>query len=178
MVRKELSDFERGTVIGWHLCHKSVREMYARLDVPRSTESAIIAKWKRLGATRSGRPRKLTERGRRVLKRVEIAFHLLHHSLQSTKLPLEAPSAQELGVGSFMEWVSMADQLHTSLTSSCAMPSVGWSGVKHAATGLWSSGNMFFGVMNHASLSGSLMDESGFGGCQENVNFWNAWCLL
>jgi len=74
MVRKELSDFERGTVIGCHLCHKSVREISALIDVRRSTVSAIIVKWKRLGATtawpRSGRPHKLAEWGRRVLKRV------------------------------------------------------------------------------------------------------------
>jgi hypothetical protein len=31
------------------------------------------------------------------------------------------------------------------------MPSVGWSGVQLAANGLWSSGNAFSGVMDHAS---------------------------
>ena len=59
---------------------------------------------------------------------------------------------------------SMAEKLHTSLRSPCAMPNVGWSGVKLAAIRLWSSGNMFSGVMNHASPSGSPMDKSGFGG--------------
>jgi hypothetical protein len=49
----------------------------------------------------------------------------------------------------------------------CTMPSVGWSGIKLAAIGLWSSGNAFSGVMNHASPS-----ESGFGGCP------NAQCQL
>jgi len=39
------------------------------------------------------------------------------------------------------------------------MPSVGWSGVEHATTGLWSE------VTNHVSMLG----ESRFGGCQENV---------
>ena len=58
------------------------------------------------------------------------------------------------------------------------MPSVGGSGVKHAATGLWSSGNLFRGVTNHAALSGSLMDESGFGQCQENVTYLTALCQL
>ena len=52
-----------------------------------------------------------------------------------------------------MKWVSMAEQLHTSLKSPCAMPSISWSGVKLAAIGLWSSGNAFSGVMNHASPS-------------------------
>jgi len=65
MVRKELSDFDRGTVIGCHLCHKSVREISALLD---TTVSAIIVKWKRLGAT-TARPR--------VLKRVSCKNRLL-----------------------------------------------------------------------------------------------------
>ena len=42
--------------------------------------------------------------------------------------------AQKLCGGSFMEWVSMADQLHASLTSTSPMPSVGCSGVKHTDT--------------------------------------------
>ena len=54
-----------------------------------------------------------------------------------------------------MKWVSMAEQSHTCLKSPCAMPSVGWSGVKLATIGLWSSGNALSGVMNHASPSGS-----------------------
>ncbi|XP_064876722.1 protein RCC2 homolog [Oncorhynchus nerka] len=75
MVRtKELSDFQRGTVIGCHLSNKSVRQISALLELPRSTVSAVIVKWKRLGATtaqpRSGRPHKLTELDRRVLKHV------------------------------------------------------------------------------------------------------------
>ena len=41
----------------------------------------------------------------------------------------------------------MAEQPRTSL-----------SGVKLAAIGIWSSGNMFSGVMNHASPSGSPTD--------------------
>jgi hypothetical protein len=43
------------------------------------------------------------------------------------------------------------------------MPSVSWSGVKLAATGLWCSGKVFSEVMNHASSSDILMDKSGFG---------------
>ena len=41
------------------------------------------------------------------------------------------------------------------------MQSVGWSGVNLTATGLWSTGNVFSGVINHALPSGSPMDESG-----------------
>ena len=46
------------------------------------------------------------------------------------KLPLKATSAQ---------WVSMADPLHTSLRSPCAMTRFGWSGVKLVAIGLCGS---------------------------------------
>ena len=35
-----------------------------------------------------------------------------------------------------MKWVSMAEQPHTSLNSPCAMPSVGWSGLKLSNIGL------------------------------------------
>ncbi|CAI9597791.1 unnamed protein product [Staurois parvus] len=45
-------------------------------------------------------------------------------------------------------------------------------------TGLQSSGDMFSGVTNHASLSGSLMDVSGFGGCQENSTCLTALCQV
>jgi hypothetical protein len=68
-----------------------------------------------------------------------------------------------------MKWVSMVKQLHTSLRSPCTIASIGWSGVKLAATGLWSSRNAFSGVMNHTSPSGSPMDESVYDGCQENA---------
>ena len=73
-----------------------------------------------------------------------------------------------------MKWFSMAEQRHTSLRSPFAMPSVGWSGVKRSAIGLWSSGNTFPGTMNPASLSGKSTDESVFGRCQENTTCPNA----
>ena len=77
---EELSDFQRGTVIGCHLSNKSVREISALLELPQSTVSAVIVKWKRLGATtaqpQSSRLHKLTERDRRVLKRVAQKNHL------------------------------------------------------------------------------------------------------
>jgi hypothetical protein len=47
-----------------------------------------------------------------VLKCVKIVFPLFQHSLPSDKLPLEETSAQELFVGSFIKWVSMAEQPH------------------------------------------------------------------
>lgn len=70
-----------------------------------------------------------------------------------------------------MDWVFMAHQLHTSLTSPWAMTRLlewckerrNWT-LKQCKHVLWSA----------ESLSGSLMDESGLGGCQENVTFQNA----
>ncbi|CAI9560511.1 unnamed protein product [Staurois parvus] len=69
----ELSEFRRGTVIGYHLCNKSIYEISLLINIPRSAVSGIITNWKlQLGTTatqpRSGRPRKMTERGQRMLK--------------------------------------------------------------------------------------------------------------
>ena len=162
--------------MGCHLSNKSVRRISALLELPWSTVSAVIVKGKRLGATnaqpRSGRPYKLTKRDRRVLKSVKITFSRLQHSVAT--LPPEATSAQKLFIGSLMKWVSMAEQPHTSLRSPCAMPNIGWSGVKLTSIGLWSIGNTVSGVMNHASSSGSPTDKSGFSGCQENTTCSNA----
>jgi hypothetical protein len=70
--------------------------MYALLELALSTVSAVILKWKRLGATtaqlQSGRPHKLTECW--SVWRVKIACPRLQNSLLSSKLPLEATSAQ------------------------------------------------------------------------------------
>ncbi|CAI9536264.1 unnamed protein product [Staurois parvus] len=70
---QELSEFKRGTVIGCYLCNKSTREISLLLNIPQSTVSGIITKWKQLGTAvnqpQSGRPRKMTERGQRMLKR-------------------------------------------------------------------------------------------------------------
>ncbi|CAI9572808.1 unnamed protein product [Staurois parvus] len=55
------------------LCNKSIREISLPLNIPRSTVSGFITKWKQMGTTatqpRSGRPRKMTERGQRMLER-------------------------------------------------------------------------------------------------------------
>ena len=73
---QELSEFQRGTMIGCHLCNKISRKISPLLNIPQSTVSGIITKWKRLDATatqpRSGRPRKMTERVtvQRMLRRI------------------------------------------------------------------------------------------------------------
>ncbi|CAI9587993.1 unnamed protein product [Staurois parvus] len=48
---QELSEFKCGTVIGCHLCNKSICEISLLLNIPRSTVSGIITKWKKLGTT-------------------------------------------------------------------------------------------------------------------------------
>ncbi|CAI9614163.1 unnamed protein product [Staurois parvus] len=74
---QELNEFKRGTVIGCHLCNKSIREISLLPNIPWSTVSGIITKWKQLGTTatqsRSGRLHKMTERGQHMLKRTEVA---------------------------------------------------------------------------------------------------------
>ncbi|CAI9562875.1 unnamed protein product [Staurois parvus] len=60
-------------MIGFHLCNKSTHEISLLLNIPRSTVSGNVTNWKQLGtrATQplSGRPRKMTELGQRMLKR-------------------------------------------------------------------------------------------------------------
>ncbi|CAI9618967.1 unnamed protein product, partial [Staurois parvus] len=55
------------------LYNKSIPDISWLLNIPRSTVSGNITKWKQLGTTatqpRSGRPRKMTERGQCMLKR-------------------------------------------------------------------------------------------------------------
>ncbi|CAI9596316.1 unnamed protein product, partial [Staurois parvus] len=48
---KELSEFKRGTVIGCHLCNKSIHEISLLLNIPRSSVSGNITKWKKPGTT-------------------------------------------------------------------------------------------------------------------------------
>ncbi|CAI9613381.1 unnamed protein product [Staurois parvus] len=48
---QELSEFRHGTVMGCHLCNKSIRETSLLLNIPRSTVNGIITKWKQLRTT-------------------------------------------------------------------------------------------------------------------------------
>ncbi|CAI9605859.1 unnamed protein product [Staurois parvus] len=59
---QELSEIKHGTVIGCHLCNKSICEISLLLNIPRSMVSCNVPKWKQLGTTatqqRGTRPRK------------------------------------------------------------------------------------------------------------------------
>ncbi|CAI9587203.1 unnamed protein product, partial [Staurois parvus] len=48
---QKLSEFKHGTMIGCHLCNKSIHEIFLLLNIPRSTVSGILTKWKQLGTT-------------------------------------------------------------------------------------------------------------------------------
>ncbi|CAI9563385.1 unnamed protein product [Staurois parvus] len=47
---QELSEFKHDTMISCHLCNKSIPEI-SLLNIPWSTVSGIITKWKQLGTT-------------------------------------------------------------------------------------------------------------------------------
>jgi transposase len=70
----ELSDLERGLVIGCHISKKSVRDITTLLKLPKSAVGDMIVKWKREGTTsmkpRPGRPHLMTDRDRQALKKV------------------------------------------------------------------------------------------------------------
>ncbi|CAI9566392.1 unnamed protein product [Staurois parvus] len=63
---QRLSEFKHGTVIGCHLCNKSIHEISLLLNIPRSTVSGIITKWKQLGTTTT---QQRSEQGQHMLKR-------------------------------------------------------------------------------------------------------------
>ncbi|CAI9578858.1 unnamed protein product, partial [Staurois parvus] len=138
---QELSEFNRSTVIGCHLCNKSIHDILLLLKIPRSTVRGIITKWKQLGTTatqpQSGRPHKMTELDQLMLKRIVCRSRQLSaESIAKDLLHVAFRLAQQQCVESFMERVSMAEQLHPSLISPSAMQSVRCRGINHVATGL------------------------------------------
>ena len=63
---QELSEFQHGTVIGCHLCNKSSCEVSSLLNMPQSTVSGFVTKWKLLEMTAT----KMMEQGQRMLRRI------------------------------------------------------------------------------------------------------------
>ena len=108
----------------------------------RPTGSAFILKWDHLGEQ-------------------QLRFKNDQSSAASLTIEFQTPvvtPAQEMCIRSFVKRLLVAEQLHTSLRSRQESAGV----VESSNTGL--SGTMLPAVINHASLSGSLMEESGFGG--------------
>ncbi|CAI9532174.1 unnamed protein product [Staurois parvus] len=83
---QKLSEFKCVTMIGCHLCNKSIHEISLLLNIPRSSVNGIITKWEQLGTTatqpRSGRPCKMTPGGGSV--------HVEAHSIISLQLSAES----------------------------------------------------------------------------------------
>jgi transposase len=71
---RELTDFERGKVIGLYKAGESERAISKKTDYGKTTIHNIILKYNEMGAIsvvpRSGRPKKLTERDKRHLKAI------------------------------------------------------------------------------------------------------------
>jgi hypothetical protein len=70
--------------------------------------------------------------------------------IQKYVTPFQISGLSVLGCNVSTRTVRLELGFYGRVDTPCAMPSVGWSGVK---LGLWSSGNSFSGVMNHASPS-------------------------
>lgn len=71
---KELSEFERGEIVGLSKINLSVRKIAAVLLKKKSTVQDVISKYRRRGLTTaapwSGRPRMFTERDTRALTKI------------------------------------------------------------------------------------------------------------
>jgi hypothetical protein len=136
--------------------------------LPWATVNAVIVKWKHLGeTTRSGRPHKLTERGRRVVKRVA------HYNRLSSVVTLTTEF--QTASGSNVSTRTIRLELHEMgfrgrAAAHKSKITMRRRGGKLSAIGFWSSGNSFSGGMTPTSPSGSPTDESGFGGCQDASN--------
>ncbi|CAI9546575.1 unnamed protein product, partial [Staurois parvus] len=121
------------------MCNKSICEISLLLNIPQSTASGMITKWKQLGTTvaqpQSGRPCKMTERGQYMLKRTLHRSHQLSAASMAKNLQTlcglqisTTTVCRELHGMGFHGPSSCIQALHHQVQSP--------SGVKHAATGL------------------------------------------
>ena len=66
----ELSDFQKGKIVGYHRNDRSLKDIFKELNIPKPTVAFVIKKWKMNGdyrnMLRSGIPKKLTDKDRRV----------------------------------------------------------------------------------------------------------------
>ncbi|CAI9600331.1 unnamed protein product, partial [Staurois parvus] len=104
---QELSEFKPGTVIGCHLCNKSIRDIFLLLNIPQSTVSGIITKWKQLGSTATQPPK----RGQLGQAHAEVNRS---HQLSAESIVKDLKTLCGLRISTTT--VSMAVQLHPRLT--------------------------------------------------------------
>ncbi|GFX57873.1 transposable element Tcb1 transposase [Trichonephila clavipes] len=73
---KELSEFDRGSIVGCHLCGKSVREIADILQKSKSTVSDVIVKWKRRGSETAEKQIGISVNSRTVRREIKnLGFH-------------------------------------------------------------------------------------------------------
>ncbi|GFV42425.1 transposable element Tcb1 transposase [Trichonephila clavipes] len=145
---KELSEFDRGSIVGCHLCGKSVREITDILQKPKSTVSDVIGKWKRLLSEMAEKRTGISVSSRTVHQELKIlGFH--------GHVAAHKPNITPQNVKHRLQWC----RAH-----------------RHWTVGMRKT--VFFGVMNLALQSGSRMDASTFNGCQANISLVTALCRL
>ncbi|CAI9593111.1 unnamed protein product, partial [Staurois parvus] len=122
----------------------------------------------------------MTGRGQRMLKRTVRRSRQL--SAESIAKDLQTWCGLQMSPTtvcreSFMEWVfhgraAASKPSITKCNAKCQMP---WCKARRHWT-LEQCRRVLSGVTNHASLSGNLMDVSGFGSCQQNGTCLTALC--
>ncbi|GFS47774.1 uncharacterized protein TNCV_3597881 [Trichonephila clavipes] len=157
------------------------REIAGILLKPKSTVSYVIVKWKRRGSEtaekRSGRPKILSERSRRTLKRV------VKQNRKSSLVEISQEFQSSSGISLSNRTVRRElKNVGFHGRAAAQKPNITPQNAKHRlqwcrAHRHWTCGKLFFGVMNLALQSGSRMDESGFGGCPGNVFLVTALCV-
>ncbi|KAJ8888942.1 hypothetical protein PR048_008436 [Dryococelus australis] len=142
----ELSDFDKGVIVGCLFSGRSSWAIAWKVNRPKSTVAFVLHKWKIDGhcanAARSGRPPILTDRNRRTMK---------HEIVKNRAEPMatirqEFPAAR--GVSRLTDLDISEEQLHTSPISRQAIKLDDTGGVWTVETGHWSSGKRLCGVMN------------------------------
>ncbi|CAI9562986.1 unnamed protein product, partial [Staurois parvus] len=123
------------------LCNKAIHEISLLLNIPQSTVSGNITKWKQLGTTatqpRSGMPRKLTEWGQHMLKRTvrrccQLSAESIAKDLQTLcRLQISTTVHRELQGMGFHGRAAVSKPYITKCNAN-----VRCSGVNHTATGL------------------------------------------
>lgn len=141
-------EFMHDPVIRWHLYHKLVCEISALLDPSRPTVTSVLSitvKWWMPRSNNSSAMVDYTnsEQGRWV------QYSLWCYALWSPKLPRVRISNTTTRT---VHWELHEMGFHSqdgAHKPKLTMSSLGWSGVKHTTTRIWSIGNMFSEMMCH-----------------------------